>query len=359
MIRIGVDGHVLTGKFQGTRTTLSSMLRKVAPLLGERELVVYSDDPKEAAGLLARPQFAYRDLGGAGSIKRLFALFPKLFRRDRIDVGVFQYIAPFSGRHIVFIHDILPLTHPHLFPFKVRLRTRLFYTLSIRRAALVAVVSDYTRQQVQQKFGVPAARLQTVLNGPSFEREVYFAEKTPPDERYIMTVGRIEPRKNTALLAEAFRKSGVEGVKLKIVGSFDPEFERGKVEGDNVEILTGLDDDALVALYRGAALFVYPSEAEGFGLPLLDAVLFGLPVISSNRTSLPEVGGSLATYFDPTAPDAADILALLIQAHFGEEPIVRPTLEQRQAHAEQFDWSRSARQFLDAVDAVVAGTAER
>lgn len=349
VIRMGVDGHVLTGRYQGTRTTLSNLLREVAPRLKCCVAIIYSDDPAAAYHLINTDAFEYHSLGSAGSIRRLSRTLPVLFKRDRIDIGIFQYMTPLTGKHIVFIHDLLPLTHPHLFPLKIRVRTRLFFWLSIRRAAGVVAVSRYTHAEIARVFPFARRKLFTVLNGPSFAPEIYTAPCTPSPNRYILTVGRIEPRKNIALLFTAFRRAAVPGIRLVIVGSWDPDFPRGSIEGDDVEVRSEVDDALLINLYRGASLFAYPSEAEGFGVPLLDATLFGLPVIASDRTALPEVGGSLAEYFDPTASDAVDVLAARLKEHFTDNPIRCPTNEEREAQAAQFSWSRAADDFLTAV----------
>lgn len=356
-LHVGIDGHVLTGRFQGTRTTLSGLLRALASRRGDHRFTIYSNAPEAARAMLGVDGFDHADLGGAGSIKRLLTVFPRLFRRDRVDLGVFQYMAPLTGRSIVFIHDILPLTHPHLFPFKVRVRTRIFFTLSIRRAAMVIAVSNYTRDEIIRHYRLPPDRLRTVRNGPSFAEEVYRQPLTPAEPRYILTVGRIEPRKNFALLADAFRRAAVPGLRLVIVGSWDPEFVRGTLDGEGIEARSGLDDAALIELYRGASLFVYPSEAEGFGVPLLDATLFGIPVITSDRTALPEVAGDLAEYFDPRAPDAVATLAARIAGHFAGQPVRRPTEDERAEQARRFSWDRAAEDFIDAVDAAHGGAA--
>ncbi|MFZ3484872.1 glycosyltransferase family 4 protein [Sphingomonas sp. 3-13AW] len=317
----------------------------------DRTAIVYSDAPEEARELLGTETYEHAALSHSSSIRRLLRVFPALFRRDRVDLGVFQYMAPLTGRHIVFIHDLLPITHPHLFPLKVRVRTHLFFSLSIRRAAAVVAVSRYTHDEIARIFPSVRHKLRTVLNGPSFPPETYDAPAISSPDRYILTVGRIEPRKNGVLLAEAFRRAAVPGVRLVIVGAWDPEFPRGSIEGAGVEVRQGVNDTALVALYRGASLFAYPSSAEGFGVPLLDATLFGLPVIASNRTALPEVGGDLVEYFDPDAPDAVDQLANRIRGHFEDQPIRRPNEAARAAQAARFSWDRAAIDFLAAVDA--------
>lgn len=351
-MKIGIDGHVLTGKFQGTRSTLSSLLRALAARPSGHEIIVYSDDPDEARKMLGADHFRYEALGSAGSIKRLFSIFPRLFRRDRVDLGVFQYMAPMTGRHIVFIHDLLPISHPRFFPWKMRMRTRIFFTLAIRRAAMVVAVSEFTKAEVGRLYGLGPDRLHLVRNGPSFPPEAFAGDPQPASERYVMAVGRIEARKNVPLLVDAFLKADVPGVRLVIVGAHDLGFDYRLPDDPRIELRKGLNDAALVDLYRAASLFVYPSAAEGFGLPLLDALLFGLPVISSDRTAMAEVGEGLATFFDPDATDAVDVLAARIAGHFGRMLVPAPTAAERVALAVRFSWDRAAEDFLAAVDAV-------
>lgn len=348
---IGIDGHVLTGKFQGTRTTLGNLLKAVAPRLGDRTMIVYADDPDAARDLLGVEGLEYRGLGHAGSIKRLALVLPRLFRRDGVTLGVFQYMMPFTGRHVVFIHDILPLTHPQFFPWQVRLRTAIFFSLAIRRAAMVIAVSAFTRDEIARVYKLRDDRLRLIPNGPSFAREIYAAQPSGTSDRIILTVGRIERRKNVKLLVEAFQLAQLDDVRLFVVGSHDLDYDYALPDDPMIENKRNLDDEALVALYRQASLFVYPSAAEGFGMPLLDALLFGLPVIAADTTALPEVGGALATYFDCEADDAAQRLAVLLRDHFNGSPVARPTQEERAELATKFNWDQAAAQFLDELDA--------
>ncbi|MDX3901236.1 MAG: hypothetical protein QHC40_12120 [Sphingobium sp.] len=90
-VLLGIDGHILTGKFQGTRTTLTSLLKTLAPRLGARRAIIYSDNPGEARALVGSDAYSYGDLGHSGSLKRLLLVLPRLFRRDGVTIGVFQY----------------------------------------------------------------------------------------------------------------------------------------------------------------------------------------------------------------------------------------------------------------------------
>lgn len=349
-LNIGFDGHVLTGRFQGTRTTLSSLLRAMGPKIAGRRVVIYSDDSGAARAMIGSDNFEYKHLENVGSIKRLLVTLPRLLRRDRIDVGVFQYMAPMVGDHIVFIHDILPITHPHLFPVAVRIRSAIFFRVAILRAKLVITVSDFTRAEVKKAFRVSDSRLKTVLNGPSFAKEVYATGCSSVKTKYILAVGRIEPRKNIPMLVDSFLRANVPGLRLIIVGALDLGFKYEMPNSAEIELKSDVSEEGLIDLYKGASLFVYPSQAEGFGVPLLDAILFGIPTISSNQTSLKEVGGELVKYFDPTEGNAVDVLAGLLEGHFGCSPISGPSDDERRKHADHFSWDRAADEFLKAVD---------
>jgi glycosyltransferase involved in cell wall biosynthesis len=353
-VRIGFDGHVLTGKFQGTRTTVGALLRALPPYLGARELVVYTDDPAEARAMLGVEVFHYEGLDHVGSMNRLLRLLPSLFRRDKITLGVFQYMAPLVGRNIVFIHDLLPLSHPHLFPLLMRVRTWIFFTLAIRRATMVLAVSEFTRCELERLYSLGDDQLRLVRNGPSFPADAYRnAPNLGAEKRYVLAVGRIEPRKNVPLLVNAFRQAMLpDDVRLIIVGGHDLNYSYRLPEDSRIEQRTGVSEAQLIELYRSASLFVYPSAAEGFGLPLLDALLFGLPVISSNRTAMMEIGGGLARMFDPEEPGAQSVLAGHIAGHFADCPVQTPNTAERAVLADRFSWDRAAVDFLDAVDEV-------
>lgn len=350
-LRIGIDGHVLTGKFQGTRTTLAGLLRAL-PLAGmSHDVIVFSENPAEADKLVGNPGLRHSAVRHARSLWRLLRVFPALFRAQRIDIGVFQYVLPrWAGkRTILFIHDILPLTHPHYFGWLNRWLVRLTFGLSIRRADVVITVSHFTRDAVRARYGLPDDRLRSVRNGPSFAPAVYNSATEPDTPRYVLAVGRIEQRKNVPLLVEAFLRAHPPGVRLRIVGSHDYGFDYRLPNDPRIEWIQGVDDTGLIALYRGASLFAYPSAAEGFGLPLLDALLFGIPVISSNQTAMPEIAGDLAAYFDPTADDAIATLASQIAGHFADRPIPSPTSQQRSALFDTFNWDRAARDFMTVI----------
>lgn len=349
-MRIGFDGHVLTGKFQGTRTTVRNLLLSLNKLPHEHQILVYSDNKDVAERTLGETNFEHLEFKSNKSISRLILEIPSIYRSKSIDAFVYNYISAPFGRSVLFIHDILPVTHPRLFGFLFRWRSILFFSLSMATAWKIAAVSKYTAESIKKNFPrFISDKVGLVRNGPSFSEKTYFSEGSFAAERYILCVGRVEERKNIPLLVEAFEQAAVANVKLMIIGSNDAGFDYKIPSNKNIIQLTALDDEKLIDCYRGASLFIYPSRAEGFGLPLLDAILFGIPTISSNLCSMPEVAGELAEYFDPEEPAASDWLARRIRAHFEDAPVPKPTVAQRQLKMTEFSWDRAAQEFINLV----------
>lgn len=356
--RFAIDAHVIDGRQQGSRTVLLQLLRAIMRAGRASEFLLFSGDQAGCAAAIGvgSDAFSYATLPHAGSMRRLVTIWPKLLRTHGNPITLFQYISPLFARApmLVSIHDVLPLTHPTLFPPLFRWRSQVLFTLSMFRARRITTVSRTAEKEIVARYPSLAGRIRQVTNGPSFNEDVYFSQRPVPARRYVLAVGRIEARKNMPLLVRAFAEAAVPGVELIIVGKTDHGDRFAEADRPNVSHVSDASDDKLVDLYRGASLFVYPSSAEGFGLPLLDALLFGLPTISSDRTAMPEVAAGLATLFDPTASDAHDVLAAHIRGHFADTPIAAPSVQQRRSQAEAFNWDLAARTLLLTFNEVAA-----
>jgi glycosyltransferase involved in cell wall biosynthesis len=353
-LRIGFDAHVLDGKYQGSQTVILRLAEALATH-SDVEITLYAQQERPVPASFGR-RIIYKPLGTKSSLGRLLWELPRLSFQDRLDATIFQYIAPpWAKKSAVVIHDVLPITHPHLFSANFVARSVALYTLSMMFSGTILAVSAYTAKQISHLFPMFRHKVHVVRNGPSFHESVYFrphaadsVQALTGGRRYALAVGRIEARKNIDLAVEAFLRAGTKDACFVVVGKLDNGF---KITFDDSRIvhLQDINEDILVALCGNADLFLYPSEAEGFGLPLLDAVLFGIPTISSNQTAMPEVGGDLAEYFDPRATNAVDLLAERIRGHFTGYPVERPSLKARRRHAEAFSWHRSAATLVDAL----------
>lgn len=344
-----VDCHVIEGRSQGSKTVLICLLRALADLGFSDRFILSCRDAGYCLEQIGRHFETTGRSAVGGSVNRLLIDLPMQVRRVGATGVISQYIIPLTNRkRFVMIHDILPVTHPILFDFRMRLKAAVLFLGSAILSTRVIVVSDYTSNAIAKKLPWIKDKISIVRNGPSFQRDDYFVPKPilgeSISEPYILSVGRIERRKNIDLLIRAHQRSGLKN-KLVIVGRREgvinlPVFTPG------VEFKEGVEDDELLSLYRNAALFVFPSQAEGFGIPLLDALLFGIPTISSNLTSMPEVGGSIPAYFDPSSEGAEETLSQLMRGHFQDNVVQAPTLSERIDLWSKFNWIQSAKQLL-------------
>lgn len=351
--RLAIDGHVLTGKFQGSRTVLSRLVEALQKEGLADRVVLFSEEP--ASLQKDFPGVEHREIPPCSGVRRLLFEFPRLLKAADVRFALFNYIAPpFSpAGTVVIMHDVLPLTHPHYFPLAFALRFRLLTFLTMLQARLVLTVSEASASSIRRLHPFAGRKVEVLPLGPSFEESVYAAARPDPGRRpYILAVGRIERRKNMKLLVDAFLRADLADVDLVIVGANHMGYEWDVPDDPRIRRLANVPDAELAEIYKGASLFVYPSSAEGFGIPLLDATLFGLPVISSSLTSMPEVAGPLASYFDPEAENALETLSGLIDGHFQGRALAGANPEQVRSQMGRFSWRAMARRFAHLIDAL-------
>ncbi|PPK85596.1 glycosyltransferase involved in cell wall biosynthesis [Neolewinella xylanilytica] len=223
-------------------------------------------------------------------------------------------------RSVVTVHDLIFRTHPQLYPLIDRTIYHLKTRYACRTADRVVAISEATKSQIVAEYGIPAEKIDVVYQScdPLFfdDRTVDMARLrqryTLPD-RYLLFVGSITRRKNLEIVLEAYTQlDDRHRLPIIVVGrgsKHRAELERHRAFGTASPYLHWIDDLsddlALKTLYRNATALIYPSLAEGFGLPVVEALLSRTPVITSDRSSLPEAGGPDSLYIDPT--DAATV----------------------------------------------------
>jgi glycosyltransferase involved in cell wall biosynthesis len=306
----------------------------------------------------------------------LLAYLPLRLRRLGTDVyhgpAVFLPLIKLGYRTVVTIHDLVSFLYPNTVPRKYSLYMRLMTRLAVRSADRIIAVSGATREDLTQVLHVPDDRVVVIHEavGPEFA--------TPPEPPgvaavmrrygvrapYCLFVGNLEPRKNLPRLVEAFamvraRRPAGAALQLVLVGT------RGWLYGGifrAVEAYALADDIAftgyvppadLAALYAGAACFVFPSLYEGFGLPVLEAMAAGAPVVASRVGAIPEVAGDAALLVNAEKP--AEI-AGAIEAVLGDAALRLDLVTRGRARAARFTWDAVARQTLAVYDAVYAGS---
>jgi glycosyltransferase involved in cell wall biosynthesis len=265
---------------------------------------------------------------------------------------------------VLTVHDVLPWRFPELFSRTNAARQKLLVSRAARRASRIMVGSEYTRREVVELLGVEPGRVAVAPLG--VDRRFRRIDADPvalahrfgiPPGPFALWVGNPEPRKNLSTLLRAFalvRRRAPE-CSLVLVGServADRETERELDLLGSTVIRPGfVTDEELVALYSATTCFVFPSLYEGFGLPPLEAMACGAPVVAADRTSVPEVVGDAAVLVDPSDPDAlADAIERVVLSPETATHLRRVG----QQRAREFTWDRCAERTVDAYRAALA-----
>lgn len=225
---------------------------------------------------------------------------------------------------VVTVHDLAILRAPEAFPRWHRLYGKAGLTRVLRSADAIVAISEFTRSELVDLARVPEERIRVVPNGVD---AVFTLDGPRADGDYVLAVATLEPRKNLARAVDAAREAGVE---LRVVGA------RGWGDIDVDGWVGEVPDAQLAALYRGARCLVYPSLYEGFGLPVLEAMACGTPVVTSRGTAMEEVAGDAAVLVDPLSVSA--IAMGIEEANSRREELVPAGL----ARARTFTWERAA-----------------
>jgi glycosyltransferase involved in cell wall biosynthesis len=266
--------------------------------------------------------------------------------------GFLPYALRRRDRCVATVHDLGWQAHPELYARKLRLMYGALFPWVVRRADRFIAVSRYTADDLVRRAGVPASRIEVIHHGldPAFAVNGESAGPAPSGPPYMLAVGGVSPRKNTRRLIEAFtrwRSRGAHrtGYELRITGtSLDRDVVLGKSGlPEGVRLLGYVDKGELVHLYTGAAAFLYPSIYEGFGLPIIEAMACGTPVVTSRTGSAPEIAGGAAILVDPFSVESIE--AGLEQATLADEAARLRGLGLERAR--QFDWSAAANQTLE------------
>lgn len=373
-MRIGIDAHMIGSRETGNETYCLGLVEGLSKLRDGNQYVVYLSSKETLIELDDQPNFERRVLAHGSSVWRLAAGYAQASRIDKLDLLHVTYNTPLFTKcpQVVAVHDISYAHFPEFFSKRdLRLLSK-YVPYSVRSARHVLTLSQSAADDIANVYGVPREKLTVV---PLAARKTYTHVADPAlvgevRERfglagpYILAVGNLQPRKNLSRLVEAFAQlpRSLRDLKLVLVGKAQWQqsqvYER--VKDLNLEdrvVFTGyVTDDELALLYHSSQALVYPSLYEGFGLPILEAMACGTPVICSNTSSMPEVAGDAALLIDPlNVGEMSEAIAQV--AGSGS---VRAELAARGLRRNaQFTWQETARQTANVYEKVVEDRAAR
>lgn len=350
MTTVLFDAHQLGRQQTGNETYVRGLLGGLRTI-GGVSVVAAVERGQQPTGVLASPVRLRRVPANGFARLASMAIIARQIRPDV--VHAIYFLPPAVGAPTVLtVHDVSFELFPQFFSRKALVRDRLLIRNSAQRATKVVTISETSRRDLMDIYGLAPDRVVAIPLGvaPSFSPEDSAVQRSAADGRplRLLAVGTLQPRKNLGRLLEAVRTIARDTpVILRIVGpdGFQADAIRAQDVGTaQVEIVGYVTDEALADIYRWADMLVYPSIYEGFGLPVIEAMACGTPVVTSTGGSLPEVAGDAAIIVDPLDVAAiADGIRRIADDH-----VLAGELRMRGlARAAEFTWEETARRHLE------------
>lgn len=354
-----VDCHVFDGNLQGTTTYLKGLYQE---LIKDKTksffLAAYNE--KELQTVFGKhSNVTYLKYKSKNKFIRLLIDIPRLIKENDIGYAHFQYVVPPIKKcnYIVTIHDVLFLDFPKYFPFVYKIKNKFLFQKSIENSDIILTVSQYSKEQIQKHFKTTQVFITPNAVDPVFFEEynkseiVKIVKERYQIENYWVYTSRWEPRKNHDLLLKSFVENQYyKTFYLVFIGdkaitnhqynsyydSLDPSIQK------KIKILNRVNFDELLLLIRGANLSIYPSIAEGFGIPPLESVAAQVPTICSNTTAMSDYNFMGDCLFNPLdISDIKDKISIGLNA--------TKVAEKKDFVQHNYNWAIASEQFKKAI----------
>ncbi len=374
---IGIDIRLIGKKRTGDEVVFFNLVKNLARINTEHRFELFTDitdeetlrDIAKRLEIEGNERFKIIALETPNRFAWNFWTLPQYLRKNPIDIYHTQYITPFfvprKIKIVTIIHDISFNFFPQFIKFSDLFFLKALIPLSLRRADRVVAVSEFTRSEIISYYGLDPKKVSVAYNAvaddflqKANEEEIAkIRSKYNLPEKYILYIGTLQPRKNLPLLIEAFAKvrGKLPGIKLVLAGNreahnfdkrVDEVIEKHKLE-DEIIFSGYVADEYKVAMIAGAHVFAFPSRYEGFGIPILEAMSQGVPVLASDILPHMEVASDACVYFqDDKLDSCANMLYNLcidekIRVHCSEKGMARKVL---------FSWQKTAHQTIAIYD---------
>ena len=375
-MKIGIDIRLIGKKRTGDEAVFFNLVKNLAYLDSRNQYYLFTDrnaqkDPSLKADiqkLRLRNNFELIYIQSANRFWWNLWSLPQYLRKNPVDIFHTQYIAPFwlpkKIKLVLTIHDISFNFFPQFVKYSDLFFLKTLIPRSLKMAAKIIAVSEFTKKEIEKYYHTPAQKITAIHNGVDFQR---FDQDIPPEEldklkkkyhlpdQFILYIGTLQPRKNIPILIDALeilhKKYNRQEIKLVIAGNrnarnFDPKIDNvtKKFKLQKSVLFPGwIDEEDKAALFKLASCFVFPSLYEGFGIPIIEAMAAGTPVVSSNSSCLPEVGGAGAIFCDPKD---AEGFAKMIDDAISDESLRNDLVQKGKVVAKKFNWQKNAEETL-------------
>jgi glycosyltransferase involved in cell wall biosynthesis len=367
-VRIGINAHLLSAdagyRRAGIHQYIAQVLRHLPLATPDTRYVVYARHPAELLDLQNESlRFAGTRWPTEQRLVRILweqTAWPMSAARERLDLlHSMAFVTPLLNRvpEVVTIYDLSFYHFPETFPATQRAYLQKQTARSVRGARRVITISEASRRDIHQLFDVPLAHIETIYPGvdtnfavlPAEQVEAFRRREGLP-ERFLLHLGTLQPRKNIPVLLQALSRLGRPDLNLVLVGGkgwmYDEIFELADRLGlrEQVHFAGYAADEELPYWYNAAAALVLPSLYEGFGMPVVEAMACGTPVVAARSSSLPEAGGEAALYF---AAHDADELSAQLTAVLDDASLAADMREAGLQQAGTFSWLRAGQATAD------------
>lgn len=355
-IKILVDVTAIDKIYQGSNTYIYQLYKAINEINPNIYLFFISSNKEPLSKYFG--EFKNSTLLTYSSENKLVQMYweiPKILKSIQPDYAHFQYVSPLKSnvKYILTIHDLLIFSHSHFFKRKFSLPRKLLYNYSIKNAERVVSVSKFTSEALRKKH--PKLKIVETPNAVDFNyQEKYNLLDVKKGikqffnlDKFILYVSRFEKRKNHKLLLTAFQelKLDEQGYQLVFVGA-DVKSEFEHLNYNFLILAENIHEQELMALYSMAELFVYPSFAEGFGIPPLEALALNTKVLCSNTTALNEFDFFENRFFSPYDKEDLKTKMKLALENYTEDEISN----QKEKAKSKYNWNASAITFLESIN---------
>lgn len=348
---INLNARFLTQKLTGTQRFGSEIVKRIYE--PEDYKLIMPDENISSSYENPFANFEIKKVGSFSGVLWDQLSLPQYLKKEGNGLLVnFCNTAPLNySNKIISIMDISPLKHPEWFTKGYSSYYKFLLPKIVKTSKHIFTISEYSKSEIVEYFNLPEEKIE-VIHCAISENLTVIEEKNEQatlekydlnSVQYVLGVSSLDPRKNFPNLIKSFCRLKQKELRLVLVGSMSSMFKNQKLEenlnDDRVRFLGYVNDSELAIIYKNALCFAYPSYYEGFGMPPLEAMYYGCPVLTSNVTSLPEVCGDAALYIDPYNTESiTNGLNEIIENHELRKTLVKHSKEQ----IKKFNWNHSA-----------------